>query len=131
MKAEHYGLIFRVTNAGYNKFPIIECMIDKRGNSRNIEFAGFLQSGGVKYTQEIIDEANSLDFTQTSENDFVYEIAGYSDEHSAEFFASPKRASFWNGAGYTDIPLQDFLDVLQEWIDFLNSLSFQHILSKR
>lgn len=131
MKAEDYGLIFQVKNVGYGNFPMIECMIDERGNSRNIEFAAFLQSGGVKYTREIMNEANSLDFSQTSENGFIHEIPGYSDEHSAEFFASPKRASFWNSSGYTDIPFQDFMDVLQEWIDFLNSLSFQHHLSKR
>ena len=131
MKAEQYNLFFEIVKVSKEKYPIIKCGKDAQGSSLNIEFAGFIHSGNVNYTQGIINEVNSLHFDQTSENNSFHEYPGCSSEHSAEFFSSPNRASFWNGTTYTDIPIQDFLDILQEWIDFLNSNGFKHRLWKR
>jgi len=39
---------------------------------------------------------------------------------SVEIFSPPACASFWNGTGYNDIPLHDFIDILNEWKAFLN-----------
>jgi len=131
MKAQQYNLNFRIIQRESESYPIIECGKDSQGSSINIELAEFIGTGGVKYTQEVVADINSLDFTQADSNGLVYEIHSYFNEHLAEFFGSPNRASFWNGTSYIDIPIQDFLDILQEWIDFLNSISFEHRLSNR
>ena len=88
-----------------------------------------LRSGGAQYTQEIIDDIISLNaFSSTTEG---YKMYSANEYDSVEIFSPPARASFWNGTGYTDIPLQDFIDILNEWKAFLNSITFQHSLSNQ
>ena len=54
-----------------------------------------------------------------------YGVWGGYDE-VVEISSPPPRAVFNDGL---ELPLQDFLDILQEWKDFLNSLPYKHSLS--
>ncbi|MCH2043950.1 MAG: hypothetical protein MK212_07375 [Saprospiraceae bacterium] len=131
MKAEQYNIAFKIFETGNRKIPYAVSGKDLSGNSMNIELAGFISVNGIAYTREIINEVKSMSFNSFSTNNFIHEIPSYSSEYEVEFFANPNRTSFWNGVDYSDIPLQDFLDILQEWIEFLESLDFSHYLSNR
>ncbi|MGF2411688.1 hypothetical protein [Ferruginibacter sp.] len=119
-KAKQYHLNFKTVPSPNIYKPVIECDTDSSGYTLSIELAGFLASCNENETQEIIDDVISLDAFNSGADG--YEISA-NEYDSVEIFSPPARASFWNGTGYNDIPLQDFLDILNEWIAFLNSLS--------
>ena len=131
MKAQQYHLIFKITESNGTIYPYIDCARDASGLSLNSELATFIESGGIMFTQEIVDEVNGLNYGVALSDGFLADISGYSDEVTAKIFASPNRASFWDGTGYINVPLQDFLEILQEWINFLKSIKSKHSLSNR
>jgi hypothetical protein len=126
-KAKQYHLNFKVVLVNNIQVPSIECDKNAAGHALNKELANFIDSCGPAYTQEIITEISSLNAFTISVNE--YKIYSGNEYDSVEIFSLPARASFWNGSGYTNIPLQDFLDILNEWKSFLNSLPFIHKLS--
>lgn len=131
MKAQQYHLIFKIIEDDDSVYPYIHCERNGLGFSLNSELATFIASGGIMITQEIINEVNGLNFGNALSNGFLVDIPGYSDQVTAKIFASPNRASFWDGTGYINVPIQDFLEILQEWINFLKSIKSKHYLSNR
>jgi len=128
-KSKQYHLNYKILSVRDRKIPTIECDVNSSGTSLNIELASFINKGGVLYTQEIIDDIISLNaFSSTTDG---YKIYSANEYDIVEIFSPPARASFWNGTGYTDIPLQDFIDILNEWKAFLNSINFKHSLSNK
>lgn len=110
------------------KYPIIECDLDETGSSINYQMANFISPGGPLYTQEIISEIQGLNFNLGFHD---YSIYSRNEYDTVELFHSPSRASFWDGKGYIDIPINDFVKILNEWIQFLKDLPFDHSLSNR
>lgn len=129
-KASNYSLVFNVVELGsFGKSPFIDCMKDSNGFSINSEIAVFMNRLGEKDTQQIINEINGLDaFNRTTVSE--YYIDGSYDE-MVEINSSPATATFNNGGGDIVVPLQDFIDLLQEWKNYLNALPYVHTLSGR
>ena len=128
-KSKQYHLNYKIISVGETRIPIIECDVNSSGTSLNIELASFMDKGGKDFTQDMIDYIVSLDAFSSATNGHV--IFSANEYDMVEIFSPPARASFWNGIGYTDIPLQDFIDILNEWKAFLNSIPFQHTLSNQ
>lgn len=83
----------------------------------------YLGPDGVDWVvDEIINAFNS--------NNNGYTIIG-SYEVVVKIFSPPARAVFNEGGTDIVIPLQDFLDILQEWKSFLISLPYNHDLSNK
>lgn len=82
-------------------------------------------SCGAKYTQEIIDEVSILvgplgrdDYTIWSQNEY----------DQIEVTSPPVEIIFNFGGTDFVMPKSDFIEILQEWSNFLNSLDFEHTL---
>ena len=129
-KAKSFGLNIQVSDIeNYGKSPSISCELDHRGNSINAEMANFLNCRGVELMAELINDINQLDplNSELSEHDVAYGYWGVDGDISSP----PARIIFNQGGGFKEIPLEDFLEIAREWIDFLNSLNFQHRLSNK
>jgi len=129
-KAKAYGLSFVVSQLQNGIIsPAISCDIDIRGNSINSEMANFLNCRGVELMTELINDINQLDpfNSELSEHDVAYGYWGVDGDISSP----PARIIFNQGGGFKEIPLEDFLEIAQEWIGFLNSLDFEHDLSNK
>lgn len=128
--AKRYGLNFQVSDIiNYGKSPSISCDRDQAGSSINSEMADFLNCRGVELMTELIHDINQLDPFNNELND--YDIAyGYCEIYG-DISSPPARIIFNQGGGFKEIPLEDFLAITQEWIDFLNSLDFEHDLSNK
>jgi hypothetical protein len=125
-KAKQYGLNFTIVRiSGFLPQPNVECSRDNNGYGVNYEIASFVESGGVKFTTDLLNDINRL----ISPND--YAIIGGDEVAVVRIFSSPLRAVFNIGGGDVTLPLQDFIDILNEWKTFLQSLNFQHALSNQ
>ena len=76
----------------------------------------------------VISEIEFLDLFNKTVNG--YELGGR-NEDVVEIFSSPPRAVFNNAGDDEIMPIQDFLEVLLEWKNYLNSLPFTHVLSNK
>ena len=126
-KAKDYGIQFNVINdSGNNKNPIIS-NINKSQLAQNLkEYIEFL---GPELVDEMIYDINP---------DYVMNnvVTNYIVEGSAEekiiINSPPAKVSFYDtNGGFLDIPLLDFINILIEWKNFLNSLPYKHTLSDR
>jgi len=95
------------------------------------QITSYINSNGIELTNSILEEINDLDPFNTPVDG--YEIYGYNEETSCKIYSSPPRTAFWDGniGENIYIPLQDWIDILNEWIAFLESLNYQHYLSGR
>ena len=85
--------------------------------------SGYLEFLGPRLVRFIISEIPS--------NFDGYEIEG-SAEIYVEIFTSRSTAAFSDtNEGYLELPIEDFITILNEWKDFLNSLPYKHFLSDR
>lgn len=127
-KATEYRQIFTILrSAGFKPDPIIKADLDENGDSINPDISLFIGGFGLKNIKEyILDEIEEI---KPFENDISeYVINGWA-ETQAEINSSPVRIEFYEYG--LVMPLQDFLDITQEWIDYLNSLPFEHSLSEK
>lgn len=128
-KAKQYHLGFRVfSQDDGRKRPNVCSDTDSNGtiNGDVASFMNFLGPDGIDW---VVDEILSLNAFNSNVNG--YTISG-SYEVVAEIFSPPARAVFNEGGGADIIiPLQDFLDILQEWKSFLNALPYKHDLSNK
>lgn len=127
-KAEEYNLHF-IIHRRYDETvkPSIGVSL-VNGESKNYEIASFLESNGVKLTQEIIDQINSFDYNHPFED---YNVWGYHDAESVEIKNPPATAVFNTGGIPVEIPIADFIQILQEWKTFLQTIPNPHWLSNR
>lgn len=100
------------------------------GSVKNHEIASFLEPNGIRLTQEIIDDINSLnlDLDLPFEG---YNIWGGNQDESVEIKSPPFRAVFNKTGNPVEIPIADFLQILQEWKIFLQNIPNPHWLSNR
>ncbi|WP_291153297.1 hypothetical protein [Flavobacterium sp. UBA7680] len=100
------------------------------GSTKNHEIASFLEPNGIRLTQEIIDDINSLnlDLNLPFED---YNIWGGNQDESVEIKSPPFRAVFNTTGNPVEIPIADFLQILQEWKFFLQDIPNPHWLSNR
>lgn len=125
-KAKQYSLNFTVLKTqGFKPQPFIECDRNSNGGTINSKVASFIMSCGAKYTQEIIDEVSILvgplgrdDYTIWSQNEY----------DQIEVTSPPVEIIFNFGGTDFVMPKSDFIEILQEWSNFLNSLDFEHTL---
>ncbi|SHL34731.1 hypothetical protein [Flavobacterium chilense] len=100
------------------------------GSTKNHEIASFLEPNGIRLTQEIIDDINSLNLDPNLPfNNYV--IWGGNQDESVEIKSAPFRAVFNKTGKPVEIPIADFLQILQEWKDFLQNIPNPHWLSNR
>lgn len=128
--AKIYGLNFITSQLKNGRIsPAANCDLDDSGSSINGEMATFLNCRGVELMSELLDDIHELDpfNRELTEVDVAYGYCGVDGEISSP----PARIIFNNGGGFKEVPLEDFLAIAQEWIDFLNSLNFQHRLSNK
>lgn len=127
-KSEEYNLFFSTYNMNSGKIkPTIETTLIN-GNSINNEIASFLESNGVVFTQDIINEINSLNFSDPIES---YIIWGGNEDESIEIKSPPSRVIFNKAGTNVEVPIDDFLLLLQEWKAFLQTIPSPHWLSNR
>jgi len=129
-KAKQYHLNFRVIpNDDGTKIPNVYS--DFRSNDSTIYaiVANFMDSLGPRGVDWVIDEIISLNAFNSNTNGYTI-IGSY--EEIVEIYSPPARAVFNLGGGDDVVlPLQDFLDILEEWKLFLNSLPYKHYLSNK
>lgn len=122
--ANLYELNLLVTQIeGFDKKPSIITR-----NPDNYDIASFIRNLGVQCTQELIDDLNSLNAFNKPIHEIYFEG---SYEELVKITSPPATAIFNTGGNDCIVPLQDFLSILQEWQDFLKSLSYEHSLSNR
>lgn len=98
------------------------------GISLNHEIASFIEPNGIRLTQDLIDEINALNFETLVEADPLW---GGNEEESAEIRNHPPRVVFNTGGTDVEVPVADFLQLLQEWKAFLETIPDPHWLSNR
>lgn len=129
--ANQYNLFFGISNLpGFTPKPYIATPVIN-GDSVNYEIASFLQSNGLECIQAIKDEINSFNYNYAF-ND--YNVWGYNDSESVEIRnnpPSPPIAVFNTGGKEVKIPLSVFLQILEEWKNFINSIPTPHWLDNR
>lgn len=126
-KANQYHLSFRVFSDQKGlKLPRVECGTNQPGETINDEIANFMNELGVNSIDLTIDLIYSCDPFNSSNDGFS--VRGSNDE-IAFIYSPPARIVFNNGGEDISVPLQDFIDILNEWKDFLNSLPYEHTLS--
>lgn len=127
-KSKQYGFNFTVIrNDGFLPFPIITFDTDMNGNPINTALGKFIMRSGANYTLKIIDDINSIESGNLSEND--YNIYAQDEYESFSVLSPPVRGLFCDGAGDIIVSKQDLIELLNEWITYLNSLSFEHRFS--
>ncbi|MFC4143511.1 hypothetical protein ACFSNA_02640 [Pedobacter mendelii] len=128
-KSEQYHLYFLVsTREDGSQNPYVESDRDNTGSTINSEISSFISLLGPKLTDGVIFEIYSCNpFTSINNG---YSVEG-SFEETVEIFSPPPRAVFNNGGSDVVIPVQDFIDILYEWKNFLLSLPYKHSLSNR
>lgn len=100
------------------------------GSSKNNEIASFLEPNGIHLTQQIIDDITSLNLDSSLPFE-GYNIWGGNQEESVEIKSPPIRAIFNTTGKPLEIPIADFIQILQEWMFFLESIPNPHWLSNR
>lgn len=117
-KSKQYHLNFRIISLkDGEKWPKIFCDYDSTGATINGRMASFIDGMGPWHIDVVINDILGEDpFNQSLSE---YGVWGGYDE-VVEISSPPPRAIFNDGL---EVPLQDFLDILQEWKDFLNSLT--------
>ncbi|WP_343524522.1 hypothetical protein [Pedobacter sp.] len=128
-KAKQYHLNFRVfSRDDGRKRPNVYSDTDSNGTI-NGDVASFMDSLGPDGVDWVVDEIMSLNAFNSNTNGYTI-IGSY--EVVVEIFSPPARAVFNEGGGADIvIPLQDFLDILHEWKNFLLSLPYKHDLSDK
>lgn len=127
-KAKQYSLNFTVLKTqGFKPQPYIECDTDSSGSTINSQVAQFILSCGAKYTQDIIDEVNGLGAGTLGRDD--YTIWSQNEYDQIEVTSPPVEIIFNFGGTDFVMSKNDFIEILQEWRDFLNSLNFEHTLT--
>ncbi|MDH1881209.1 hypothetical protein ACTS9T_13030 [Empedobacter falsenii] len=126
-KAVDYGIQFNVINDSGNKKNPIIINTDKSEIAQNLkEYIEFL---GPELVDEMIYDINP-DYVM---NNVVtnYVVQGSAEEIIIISSPSAKVAFHDTNGGFINIPLLDFIDILIEWKNFLNSLPYKHTLSDR
>ena len=100
------------------------------GSTKNHEIASFLEPNGIRLTQEIIDDINSLNLNPNIPFD-NYAIWGGNQDESVEIKSPPFRAVFNKTGKPVEVPIVDFLQILNEWKAFLQDIPNPHWLSYR
>ena len=122
IKAKQYGLNFILINMEGTIIPSISCDSNSNG-SINYGMASFIRAGGVRTTLFVLDQ---FDLNETYLN---YDIEGAGEEVVWINTQNVPQAVFNEGGTETPIPLQDFIDIMNEWIVFLESIKGVHFLS--
>lgn len=126
-KAKEYHLNFIVKIDQFGKqYPTIVCDKDNTGSTINGEIASFISGCGVFIVDDILRDIGHLTTSNITLSD--YTIFSGNQYDTIEILSPPPRAMFW-GNREPAVPLQEFIDILQEWKDFLNSLPYKHSLS--
>ncbi|GAA4161760.1 hypothetical protein GCM10022217_28000 [Chryseobacterium ginsenosidimutans] len=129
--AKKYNLIFHVSEIdGLTRRPSIG-VSNINGSSLNHEIASFLETNGLELIEHIKSEINSLDYGFEFKG---YNIWGYHDAESMEIRNFPPNKSvaiFNTGGKEVEIPLEDFLQILEEWKTFVESVPKPHWLDRR
>ena len=115
---------------GFTKRPGIG-VSNINGDALNHEIASFLEPNGLELIEHIKDEINSLDYTFEFKD---YTIWGYHDAESVEIRNHPSHepvAVFNTGGKEIVVPIVDFLQILEEWKVFVESVPKPHWLDKR
>lgn len=128
-KSEEYNLSFSTYEFKNTIIPRIGCSMIN-GSIKNNEIASFLEPNGIRLTQQIIDDINSLNLDLRFPFEDYY-IWGGNQNESVEIKSPPIRAVFNTGGKPLEVPIADFLQILQEWKLFLQGLPNPNWLSNR
>lgn len=125
--ASQYNLTFYVYTlpSGLKKPSIGVQQVN--GEYKNLEIASFLEPNGINYTQGIIDDIRSLNFDAL----VLDPLWGGNEDESVELKSHPPRAVFNTGGKEVEVPIADFLEILQEWKAFVQTVPDPHWLSRR
>lgn len=130
-KSNQYNLNFgvRVRHDGFRK-PVIGTPIIN-GESINHEIASFLEPNGVELIEHIRGEINSFNYNVSFKDHTIW---GYHDAESIEVRNLPPNAAvviFNTGGTEVEVPVSDFLEILDEWEAFVQSVPKPHWLENR
>ncbi|GAA3782019.1 hypothetical protein [Flavobacterium ginsengiterrae] len=128
-KSEEYNLHFNTFEFNNTTIPIVGCSL-VNGASKNNEIASFLEPNGIRLTQQIIDDIASLNLDLNIPFE-GYNIWGGNQDESVEIKSPPFRAIFNTTGKSVEVPISDFLQILQEWKTFLETIPNPHFLSNR
>ncbi|GAA3734923.1 MULTISPECIES: hypothetical protein [Flavobacterium] len=119
-KAEEYNLHFSTYEFNNTTIPSVGCSL-VNGSSKNNEIASFLEPNGIRLTQQIIDDITSLNLDLNIPFE-GYNIWGGNQDESVEIKSPPFRAVFNTTGKPVEVPISDFLQILQEWKAFLQTI---------
>jgi hypothetical protein len=129
-KSKQYNLNFGFSNFEGINFPEIGTPIIN-GSSKNCEIASFLQSNGIELIEHIRYEINSFNYNVSFKDHTIW---GYHDAESIEVRNLPPNPAvviFNTGGTEVEVPVSDFLQILDEWEAFVNSVPKPHWLENR
>lgn len=122
--ANQYNLFFRIGIYDGRKMPTIDYLSTKISNTSQ-SLVAFLQECDVEHTKYLISEINELDFSFVREDGLVNDFTNRNEIIQIFIYNKPKRVEF-HLAEDAIMPLEDFLEVLQEWLDLLNQLPYEY-----
>ena len=129
--ANQYNLIFGVSNMpGFTPRPYISINLIN-GRPINHEIASFLEPNGLELIEHIKSEINSFNYNNPFDG---YDVWGYHDAESVEIRNHPPNppfAVFNTGGTEVLVPVNDFLQILDEWKAFVESVPTPHWLENR
>lgn len=127
-KAAQYNLVFKYSLVQGMRKPNID-LIDS--NEQFLEIASFLAPNGVNCTDSIIFDIKSLVFGGGADDVIVW---GYHDSESIEVRYHPPQPAviILNKLGTeVFVPVNDFIEILEEWKAFLLTVPKPHWLDCR
>lgn len=129
--AKQYGLNFTVLRMpNFLPEPDITCDKNTDGTDKNYEVAEFIRENGIKYTERIIDDLKVLIANNSSDEFTDHHIMGASQYQRMEVTNPPMTCVFNLMGRNTKVPVNDMIEILTEWKSFLESLDFEHSLSR-
>lgn len=120
-KSTIYNYQFLIKKVSDRPIPLIKTGGDAFGMNIHAEMASFIKGCDIEQSEEIINEIIGLNLTGGGSTIVDYQIDGGYDDIIE--ISAPGTVSFPDTNGGTiDYPVDDFLGILQEWVDFLKSI---------
>ncbi len=129
--ASQYYLDFYISNMpGFIPKPSIGVRAIN-GSVVNQEIASFLEPNGIEFIEHIKNEINSFDYNLPLDD---YDVWGFNYTESLRIRCNPPNPAvvvFNTGGTEVLVPVNDFLEILEEWKAFVASVPTPHWLENR
>ncbi len=128
-RTEEYGFSYEIHNTEkHGAIPVVICSKTSEGFSINPQLAVFFGDLGTKRIPILIQDLEELNEQAVNEEQLTTEHIDGSHNEVAEISFNPSTITFNSASDDLSMPVDHFIELLNEWLTFLNSISFNHRL---